>query len=244
MLAAVVMSTLVIGHRGASGYLPENTLPAFEKAIEMGADGIELDVWPDADGVPVVIHDETLSRTTKQGGKVTASHAADLAPLGVPTYQKALDLAPGKIVIFTELKGECEKNIGAYIEKAVNDGAWRYEQLPVIGFDHEQLKRMKMLYPRIFTGATFSRKMLESVPTAQHAAHMIAEAQRIGARAINPDFRFTSREVVEQAHAAGLKVNVWTVNRPNDMNAMLALGVDAIMTDYPDILYQKLHPAE
>src|SRR5688500_10081849 len=140
MFAAVVMSTLIIGHRGASGHLPENTLPAFEKAIEMGADGIELDIWPDADGIPVIIHDETLSRTTKHEGRVTAMRAADFAPLGVPAYQQALDLAPGKIVIFTELKGECEENAGAMIEKAVADGKWRYEQLPVIGFDHDQLQ--------------------------------------------------------------------------------------------------------
>lgn len=239
MFAAVVMSTLIIGHRGASGHLPENTLPAFEKAIEMGADGIELDIWPDADGVPVVIHDETLSRTTQQEGKVTAMRAADFTPFGIPTYQQALDLAPGKMMIFTELKGECEKNAGAMIEKAVASGVWRHEQLPVIGFDHEQLRRIKTLYPHIRTGATFSRKMLESIPSSQHAAHMIAEARRIGASAINPDFRLTTSEVVEQTHAAGLKVNVWTVNKPADMQAMLALGVDAIMTDFPDILHQQ-----
>lgn len=238
MFAAVVMSTLIIGHRGASGYLPENTLPAFVKALEMGADGIELDIWPDADGLPMVIHDETLSRTTQQSGKVTAMRAADLVPLGIPTYQHALDIAPGKITIFTELKGACEEATGALIEKAVASGTWRYEQLPVIGFDHEQLRRMKALYPHILIGATFSRKMLENIPSAHHADHMVAQAQSIGASAINPDYRLVTSKLVEKAHATGLKVNVWTVNRPDDMEAMLALGVDAIMTDYPDILRQ------
>lgn len=244
MLASVfIMSVLIIGHRGASGHMPENTLPAFEKAIEMQADGVELDIWPDATGVPMVIHDESLSRTTRHKGKVTAMRSADLQPLGVPSYAQVLDMAAGKLIIFTELKGPREEHVGKAISDAVATGGWRYDELPVIGFDHEQLKRLKAAYPHIHIGASFSKKMLEHLPRAKQIPYMISKASAMHAVAINPDYHVVDAELVERAHNAGLKVNVWTVNSAKAMDAMLALGVDAIMTDYPDRLHTKVHPS-
>lgn len=242
-LAPLIMSTLIIGHRGASGHLPENTLPAFEKAIEMQADGVELDIWPDKHGEPVVIHDESLSRTTTHKGKVTAMAMEDLAALGVPAYVQVLDMAEGKLIVFTELKGPKEERVGAAIAKAVESGKWSYARLPVIGFDHAQLGRVKQAYPHIRIGLSFSRKMLEHIPAGERAAYMVAKASGMGASAINPHYTEATPELVEAAHKAGLSVNVWTVNSEAGYDRILALGVDSIMTDYPDRLYKKLHPA-
>lgn len=241
MLSAVVLSALIIGHRGASGHLPENTLPAFEKAAELGADGIELDVWPDVNGHPVVIHDEELGRTHRQKGKVTSMRADDLALLGIPRYEDVLALARSRLLVFTELKGNAGDNVAEAINRAVKMDGWSYDALPVIGFDHGQLERLKQRNPAILTGATFSREMLEHVPRDRHATFMVSKASRIGASAINPDYRLVTPEVVAAAHGAGLKVNVWTVNTLAAMDKMLALGVDAIMTDYPDRLRQRIH---
>jgi glycerophosphoryl diester phosphodiesterase len=241
MLSVILMSALIIGHRGASGHAPENTLPAFQKAIEQHADGIELDIWPDVEGVPTVIHDEELSRTTRHKGKVTAMRRADLEPLGIPSYQQVLDMAQGKLIIFTELKGQQEQKVGEAIEQAVATGGWSYEQLPVIGFNHQQLARLKERYPDISIGLSFGRRTLEVIPAEQRAPYMVAKASSHHADAINPDYDFATAELVQKAHAAGLKVNVWTVNTPEAMDRMLELGVDAIMTDYPDRLYTKLH---
>ena len=241
LLAPLLMSVLIIGHRGASGSMPENTLPAFEKAIEYKADGIELDIWPDATGIPMVIHDESLSRTMRHKGKVTSMHRDDLIALGIPSYRQVLDMAEGKLIIFTELKGKSEDRVGEAISKAIASGAWNYEQLPVIGFDHVQLARIKAEYPDIHVGISFSKKMLEYVPANKHASYMVAKAHSMHASAINPDYRLATKELIETAHAAGLKVNVWTVNSQKAMKQMIALGVDAIMTDYPDRLYSLLH---
>lgn len=243
MLTAIVLSALIIGHRGASGHAPENTLPAFEKAAEMGADGIELDLWPDVNGHPIVIHDEELGRTHKHKGKVTTMRADDLAVLGIPRYEDVLQLAKGRLIVFTELKGGHEDKVAEAIHRAVAEDGWSYDRLPVIGFDHDQLARLKEAHPALVTGATFSRKMLEHVPRKDHATFMVSKAARIGASAINPDHRLVMPEVVAKAHAAGLKVNVWTVNTPAAMDRALALGVDAIMTDYPDRLRAKVHRA-
>lgn len=235
------MSTLIIGHRGASGHLPENTLPAFEKAIEMQADGVELDIWPDRSGEPVVIHDEDVSRTTKHKGKVTAMLREDLEPLGIPTYAQVLAVAEGKLMVFTELKGSKEDRVGAAIKTAVESGKWSYSQLPVIGFDHAQLGRVKKAYPDIRIGLSFSKKMLESVPADKRVTYMVAKASGMHASGINPQYAEVTKELVEAAHAAGLSVNVWTVNSDAGFDKMLALGVDSIMTDYPDRLHKKIH---
>lgn len=243
LLSPIVMSLLIIGHRGASGHAPENTLPAFEKAIEMGADGIELDVWPAVDGTPMVIHDDALERTHGHQGRVSAMQAGELADLGIPRYEDVLALAKDRLVVFTELKGGHEDVVAGLIHRAVAQDGRTYGELPVIGFDHEQLRRLKKTHPAILTGATFSQRMLERVPAAQQAEYMITRAQDIGAAAINPQYHLVTAELVERAHAAGLQVNVWTVNTPGTMRKLIALGVDSIMTDYPDRLHRIVHEA-
>lgn len=236
-----MVSLMIVGHRGASGHAPENTLPAFEKAIELQAEGVELDIWPDKDGVPVVIHDDSLERTHHVKRLVSESTAAELKTHDIPSYEDVLALAKGKLVVFTELKGASEDAVGAIIDRKVAEEGWSYEQLPVIGFDHAQLKRLKAKHPQILTGATFSRKMLERIPRNAHADYMISAAKAIGATAINPDYRLITGEVVRQARKAGMKVNVWTVNTPRDIKTMIAFRVDAIMSDYPDRVAAELH---
>lgn len=244
MLAALAMSLLIIGHRGASGHAPENTLPAFEKAIEMGADGVELDLWPAKDGTPVVIHDEELERTHQHHGKVTAMDVADLRGLDIPSYAQVLELAQGKLVVFTELKGPREDKVAEAIHHAVSADGWSYAALPVISFNHAQLERMKRAHPDIRIGASFSRKMLEHIPAAEQGDFMLTRARNMQAFAINPDYRLVTPELVERAHAAGLQVNVWTVNAPDAMRDLMAMGVDSIMTDYPDRLHDIVHGQE
>jgi glycerophosphoryl diester phosphodiesterase len=134
--------------------------------------------------------------------------------------------------------------VGQAIHDAVASGVWNYAQLPVIGFDHAQLARVKAAYPDIHIGVSFSKKMLEYVPADKHTPYMVAKASGMHAQAINPDYRLVTQELVESAHAAGLKVNVWTVNNSTAMRNMIALGVDAIMTDYPNRLYEILHGGE
>lgn len=238
---ALMVSLMIVGHRGASGHAPENTIPSFEKAIELRADAVELDIRSDKNGIPVVIHDASLERTSSVKRDVASFTVEELAKYHVPSYEQALDTAKSKLVVFTELKDASEDAVADIITRKVAEGGWSYDQLPVIGFDHEQLRRVKNRNPDIVTGASFSRSMLEQIPRDTHADYMISAAKSIGASAINPDYRLVNGEVVRRAHKAGLKVNVWTVNSPRDITTMIAYGVDAIMSDYPDRVYSRVH---
>jgi glycerophosphoryl diester phosphodiesterase len=234
------MPILIVGHRGASGHVPENTLAAFEKAVALKADAVELDVWPDKNGVPVVIHDASLARTAGVKNDVHSMTAEELARYHVPSLDKVLTLVQGKLTVFIELKGKTENTVAEVIHRKAEQG-WNYGQLVVIGFDHDQLKRLKTAHPAIKTGVSFSREMLEKVPRSAQADHMIDAAKSVAASAINPDYRLVNAETVRKAHEAGLKVNVWTVNAPRDIKAMIAFNVDAIISDYPDRVYALLH---
>lgn len=240
MMLAVVVSLMIVGHRGASGHAPENTIPAFEKAIELRADAVELDIQSDKNGVPVVLHDRNLERTASVKRDADTMTAQEMAKYHIPTFAEVLQLAKGRLTVFTELKAGNEEAVAQAIHAAVAEG-WTYEQLPVISFDHDQLKRLKAAHPAIVTGATFSRDMLESIPRDTQAEYMVSIARALGASAINPDYRLVNGEVVREAHRAGLKVNVWTVNSTRDIKTMIAFRVDAIMSDFPDRVYAELH---
>jgi glycerophosphoryl diester phosphodiesterase len=221
----------IVGHRGASGHAPENTLASFALAAEMGADMVECDVHLSADGIPVVIHDDALERTTDGRGPVTAHTLAQL---------KTLDAGRGeRIPTLDELLAWCRDRVPLSIE--IKNGPIYHQGLPdqvvellrkhrmveratVISFDHFALRRAKELEPRLAVGTLFAARPIDGPAIARAA----------GADALLPHWAFATREVVEPAHAAGLAVSVWTVNEESALRAVVEAGVDAIATDYPD----------
>jgi glycerophosphoryl diester phosphodiesterase len=221
----------VVGHRGASGYAPENTLAAFALALEQGADMVECDVHLSADGVPVVIHDDTLDRTTNGRGPVREQTVAAL---------KALDAGRGETIpTLDELLAWCRDRVALSIE--IKNGPVYYEGLPerivellrrhgmteragVISFDHVALRRVRELEPRVAIGALFVARPVDAPAMARAA----------GADALLPHWAFATPDLVESAHRAGLAVSVWTVNDEAVARSAVAAGVDAIATDYPD----------
>lgn len=236
---------LTVGHRGASGDLPENTMGSFAEALKRGATAIELDVHRCKSGEMVVIHDEDVSRTTSGSGKVSELTLAELKKFDagngeqIPTLDEVLELVNRKASIFIELKSPGAKHVAATIHDAVENKGWKYDQLPVIGFNHRQLYAFKRQNPDIEIGATIHKKV-----KTVGALTLMAVAKRMGASAINPDHRLVTPSLVRKAHANGMKVNVWTVNEPKDIRRMLDAGVDAIMSDYPERIAQvkKLYP--
>lgn len=236
---------LITGHRGASGQYPENSLLAFEKAFEQGAAAIELDVRRCKTGEMVVIHDETVDRTTNGAGKVEDLTLAELKALDdthgqkIATLDEVLEMVGGKATIFIEMKGEGNKEVAESIHKAVKEKGFSYDQLPVIGFDHTRLFMLKLNHPHIQTGLSFSGKN----PKLERAA-MVPLAKTLGASAINPNHTLVDRELVDAAHKAGLSVNTWTVNQPGVMERMRDYGVDAIMTDHPGKLSNLVRQAK
>jgi|GEM_PF-156167 len=225
---------MVIGHRGAAGHAPENTLASLALGHALGADALEIDVHLSADGVPVVIHDATVDRTTNGHGAVadlsleqlksldaSAGHAM-YAGIKLPTLEEVLAWARGKTRLVIELKQPAEaelalKTLGLIREYRLLD------QVFLISFDHEGLKLVRENAPDAVIGALYDR-----------ADDPVAVAASCGANVVCPRWSGLTREQVSAAYAGGLAVSVWTANQDADIAAMRALGVDAITSDYPD----------
>ena len=222
-----------IGHRGACGHAPENTLLSMHKALEFGVDGFEFDVQVSKGGEPVVIHDETLERTTNGKGNVGDYSLQELRAFDagkgekIPSLHDVFDFVDKRCRLFIELKAESStfpvvELINEYVEKY----GWGYEQLFVCSFDHGQIVDVRRKNSHIRTCA-----LLAGIPVS-----LAAIAQEAGAWAINPCIHHINQALVEDAHSRGLKVMTWTANTPKDIAKAKALGVDGIISDYPDRL--------
>jgi glycerophosphoryl diester phosphodiesterase len=216
---------LVIGHRGAAGYAPENTLASFEKAIALGVDMIELDVHLAKTGELVVIHDKTVRRTTAVAGRVKDMTASSMQALGIPLLSEVFDLVQRRVKINIELKGDHTAwPVGQLIEHYVKDKGWQYSDFLVSSFDRSQLLTLYHRYPAIPRAALLSR-LPRSLPS------LLA---RLAPYTINMNVEQVTQGFIEQVHLAGIKLYVWTVNDPHTISQMTAWGVDGIFSDYPD----------
>lgn len=241
MTAAVghrMRRTQIWAHRGARQHAPENTLPAFELALAQGADGIEFDVQLTADGVPVLIHDETVDRTTDGTGQVAeldfatlrrldaSAGRAEFGPVRIPTLDEALDLLlPSSAMLNIELKntvapypGLEEIVLAAVAERGI------LERVVLSTFNHDSLKRLRQLDSHIELG------MLHQGPLYRPWSH----AMKLGVAGIHPPARYVfGPGYVRRAHDAGLAVRPWVVNGGRRLSRLFAWGVDGVFTDVP-----------
>jgi glycerophosphoryl diester phosphodiesterase len=227
------MGLLNIAHRGASGTRPENTLCAFTTAAEAGAAMCELDVQVARDGALVVIHDETVDRTTDGRGRVAGLTLGELKRLDAGVRFDARfagERIPALNEVFDALGDRCALNLELKSERAdapvceMVRARQAYENVVVSSFDWDALQRVKTLDPAIRIGVLGKRR----------GNAMIAAARALGAYAINPRYDLCSAELVTEARRHGLKVLVWTVDEPALMRRMIANGVDGIMSNYPE----------
>jgi len=221
---------LCIAHRGASGHEPENTLPAFRKAIELQADWIELDIYHVENDL-VVIHDATLNRTTNGDGPVMEKSLAYLRSLDagngqpIPTLPEVLELVDGRIGINIELKGpDTAAPVAAVIDRYIRERSWRYDQFIVSSFDKKALIDIKKREPRIKTGVIFGRV---SPRDCSFAGNMAIES-------IHLRLDSFPQALIEDAHQKGLLVFVYTVNHREDIVRMENMDIDGIITDFPE----------
>jgi len=232
--------TTIFAHRGASGYAPENTLASFALAVSMGADGVEFDVQLSRDGIPVVIHDETLQRTTGHDGMVQDLTAAELGGLNasmgntsypgqsVPTLAAVLDLlADAPMTINIEIKNSAVLYPGLddLVLRLIDEHQLR-DRVIISSFNHITLARIHAVDPAIPLGLVFEDVLYEPW----------RYAQQVGASGVHPGLPYLKAEpdVVQASHAAGLDVRVWTVDEPADVDRLLAARVDGIFTNFPD----------
>ncbi|MCP9236112.1 glycerophosphodiester phosphodiesterase family protein [Lewinella sp. JB7] len=222
---------LIVAHRGASGHAVENSMPAFQKAVELGADMMELDVWRLRDGTVAVYHDSDLKRLTDSDAKIEELTLSELNQVvldgahRVPTLRDVLMQADKEIQINVELKGgSTAEGTYALIEEFVKDHGWKIGDFMISSFRHDELRRMRELSSDIDIAVLPHGNPLEA----------IGVAEEVGASAINAYHGSLDQTVVDKIHAAGLKVNAWTVNEKADMRRLRAFGVDGFITNYPD----------
>ena len=226
-------------HRGFSGRYPENTLLAFEKAIEAGADGIELDVHLTKDGELIIHHDEAVDRTTDGHGYIWDLTLAELKTLDasatykgvyginrIPTLREYFDLIKDtRIVTNVELKTGINPypGIEEKVLKLIDEYGLR-DRIIISSFNHYSVMRMKALAPEMTCG------FLEESWIIDAAGYAAAQ----GVEALHPIFCAVNEDYMKAAREKGLKVNVWTVNEEAYMREMARLGVDCIIGNFPD----------
>ncbi len=214
---------LCVAHRGANKLAPENTLKSFRKAIELGADMIELDVRATKDREIVVIHDADISRTSNGKGYVREYTLEELRKFDfgegekIPTLKEVLELAKGKILVNIELK---EPDIVPEVVKIINETGM-IDQVIVSSFIHPALLMVKKIEPRIKTAILFGCYPVDIVGLAADAM----------ANFINPYFEAVDENMVKIARDAGLGVMPWTVDDENHMKRLIKLGVNAVITN-------------
>ncbi len=223
---------LVMAHRGASGSAPENTLAAFQMAIEAKADYAELDVQLSLDGEVVAIHDLTLDRTTNLAGEVrdytlaelqTADagswYAPDFVGEQVPSLRQVMELVQGKMKLNIEVKKS--QDLPATVTGVIDlIHEFNFQQAMITSFDAPAIELARRLDPNIVTGLIFDKK---------HPKQQLAgEWQYLCAK-----YTLVDKNFVQLAHAAGKKLLVWTVNTQEDILTLMKLGVDGIISNYP-----------
>jgi glycerophosphoryl diester phosphodiesterase len=233
---------LIIAHRGASAYAPENTVAAYELALDQGADLLEMDVHLSADDQPVMIHDFTLERTTDGRGRVREHTVRELKRLDagswfgrqyqgqrLQTLQEVVERFKERTRFAIELKGGSDFYPG--IEERVVSLLQIYdvaERCLVLSFDHRALAKVREMDPTIRTGALVAHRPID--PSGLEGI----------ATALCPAANLLTEEDTLRAMTAGLDTYVWVVNDVATMDRMIALGVTGILTDRPDLLSNRL----
>jgi len=257
-MAATSARLEVHAHRGGAGLAPENTLAAFRKALELGVDALEMDLHVTRDGVVVVIHDETLDRTTDGRGGVgnltleevrRTDAGGKFAPAfrgeRIPTLREVIDLVKAKaarrIRLDLELKFYPDhpgkpKDFEERVLEILRETGF-VERVNVISFHHPSLTKVKALEPRIRTGLLAGGRQAPQDP--------VALVRRYQADYYSPSFHHITAEVVAALHQADIPIVPWTVNEAAEMRRIMALGIgtlagDGLATDFPDRLLHLL----
>ena len=228
---------LKIGHRGTKGYASENSLFSFEKAIEMGVDGIELDVHLSLDGQIIVIHDDTIDRTTNGKGFVNTLSLQELKTFRInekqaselkqqiPTLNEVFDLVNLTCFINIELKGKGTATaVVALIEKYILEKNWKYTNFLVSSFDWNAVQEVRFLNENIPIG----------ILTETNLDLAFSFAKFMKAEAIHPEFHLLTQDNTAQIQAKGIQVFPWTVNEYEAIQKIKTYNVNGIITDFPD----------
>ena len=236
----------ITAHRGASGYAPENTLSSVKKALEIGVDRIEMDVQQTSDGVVVVLHDKTLDRTTNAKGKVgkmTFKELQDVKAYGkfeaefpdepIPTLEQVFELMDGSTEFVIEIKAGnktypgIEDNVVALIHQ------YKAEKWALVhSFNERVLKHIHKHHPEIRLQKLFVS--YSGGIMVDFKLHVVKLSKYNYVEGFGISLSGTNKKLIEKIHAMGKIVHVWTVNKEEDMRQMIDLGVNGLISNYPD----------
>ena len=222
---------ICIGHRGARGRAPENTLAGVRKGLALGADWIEVDVYC-VQGVPVVIHDPTLNRTTSGKGRLEDQTLESLRKLDagdgqkIPLLREVFECAQARGGLNIELKGrDTAQPVMDLVGDQVAGFGWPKDKILISSFDPQELQTVRDLDPDIQIGLLMD-----------HVRRDWQElAVRLKAVSLHVDHRKIRSSLVRRAHDLGLRILAYTVNLPGELLRLKRMGVDGVFTDYPDL---------
>ncbi|MBD3654518.1 glycerophosphodiester phosphodiesterase family protein [Kangiella sp.] len=219
----------VIGHRGAMGLAPENTLLSFRKALELGVDGVEFDVQ-NIDGNLLVFHDDTLDRTTNGTG-LLLDHSVDYlrsldAGQGekIPFLHEVIELIDRDTFINIELKGLRTASLVMELVKLLDKDRYKKENFIISSYLFSELFLVRQLDPDIQIGV-----IADEQPDVA-----LSFARDVNAYSFHPSLALVTEELVQEVHREGMSLYVHTVNDPDNIARVKAMGVDGVFTDYPD----------
>ena len=222
---------LVIGHRGAMGHETENTLPSIQKAMDLGVDMIEIDVFKIKSGEIVVFHDDKLDRLTNAPGSIEDYYIVDLMKVivegghKIPMLQDILKLIDNKVALNIELKGVgTADKVNHIMEYYIEKKNWSPDNFIISSFNWNELKEMRKYNPNVTIAVLTEEDPVDAIPVAKE----------LNAVAINPYFKNLDLEKANEIRDAGFKIYTWTVNEPADIEAMKRIAVDGIITNFPE----------
>lgn len=225
--------TLVIGHRGAMGHVTENTLASIEKAMEIGVDMIEIDVFRIKSGEIVVFHDKTVDRLSNGAGMIEDYNIFDLQQLRlendqkIPMLQDVLQLIDHRARLNIELKGaNTADRVNFIVNYYIKEKGWSLEDFLISSFNWDELRQMRELNREIPIAILTDSDPLAALPIAKE----------LNAEAINPHYQKLTADNVKKIRGENIMVYTWTVNDSSDISKMKALGVDGIITNFPERL--------
>lgn len=242
-----------IAHRGASGegLAPENTLAAFEMAIQIGVDAVEVDVHATRDNRVIVIHDATLDRTTDRFGVIRdltydeikeadagSWFGAEFKGERVPELEEVLDLARHRALLLIEIKADflAEKVLQTVVEKDA------VSQVVIQSFNQQTIRRIKLLEPSIPTALLMGN--LPTTPSRVRARRMVRDVLAIGANSVGLWHNVVTPALLEEMRRRALSVWTWTVDEEIAMRDLVQMGIQGIITNYPDRLNSVLDDLE
>ncbi|MDR1629992.1 MAG: glycerophosphodiester phosphodiesterase [Oscillospiraceae bacterium] len=241
----------IIAHRGANKVAPQNTMPAFTLAKEMGADGFENDVHYTSDGHIVICHNHSINETSNGSGLILemtleqlrqydfgSYFSPEYAGTKIPTLNEFFALAKGLSLINVEIKRPLNGNydvVGGVIQMAKNMDV--FHDLIISSFDEQVLIKAKEIDENCKTGFLYDMK---SPHIDEIVEDPVAYAKSLNAQAIHPVFLMITEELIQSAHENGIIVNAWTVNMPESIKTLTLWGCDGLITDIPDFCIKQV----